>query len=86
MAVWRRGRGLGRIGPLAVVVPDVWPPAGQLHVDGLRLPLVRAEVAAAVLELLQMCDGVDAAGSGHSAHAKWQRDLNVNIHVRHMRI
>lgn len=79
MVAGRGGRGLGWIGPLIVVVPDVRPFAGQLHVDGLSLPLVRAEVAAAILELLQMFDGAGAAGSGHSAHTKGQRHLYVNI-------
>lgn len=66
---------------MVVVVPDVWPFAGQLHVDELSLPLVRAEVAATILELLQMFDGVGATGSGHSAHAKWQRHLYVDIYI-----
>lgn len=64
---------------MTVVVPDVWPLAGQLHVDGLGLPLVGAEVAATVLELLQMVDGVGAAGCGHGAHAKRQRHLFVDV-------
>lgn len=81
MVAGRGGRVLRWIGPLIVVVPDVWPFAGQLHVDGLSLPLVRAEVAATILELLQMFDGVGGAGSGHSAHTKWQRHLYVNIHL-----
>lgn len=74
--------GLRWIGPL--VVPDVWPLAGQLHVDGLRLLLVRAEVAAPILELLQMFDGVGPAGGGHHAHTKRQRHLDVNI-CRHLK-
>lgn len=81
MVAGRGGHVLRWIGPLIVVVPDVWPFAGQLHVDGLSLPLVRAEVAATILELLQMFDGVGGAGSGHSAHTKWQRHLYVNIHL-----
>lgn len=57
------------------MVPDGWAFAGQLHVDWLGLPPVRAKVAAAVLELLQVFDGVGAAWSGHSPHAKWQGHL-----------
>ena len=75
------GRGLGPLGPPAVMVPDVWAFAGQLHVDWLRLAPVRAEVAAAVLELLQVFYGVDAAGSRHSPHTKWQRHLDVDTHM-----
>lgn len=63
------------------MVPDAWAFAGQLHVDWLSLATVRAEVAAAVLELLQVFDGVDAAGSGHSPHAKGQGHLYVDTHV-----
>lgn len=63
------------MGPVAVMVPDVGPLADQLHVHGFSLPPVRAEVAAAILELLQMVDGVGAAGSGHGANAEWQRHL-----------
>lgn len=70
------------MGPLAVMVPDVWAFAGQLHVDWLSLPPVRAEVAAAVLELLQVFDGVGAAGSGHSPHAKWQGHLCVDTYIQ----
>lgn len=63
------------MGPLAVMVPDVWTSADQLHVDWFGLPAVGAEVAATILELLQVFDGVGAAGSGHSAHTKGQRHL-----------
>lgn len=70
---------------MTVVVPDVWPFAGQLHVDRLSLPVVRAEVAATILELLQMFDGVGAAGSGHSAHTERQRHLIYNIHHIHLK-
>lgn len=70
------------MGPLAVMVPHVWAFAGQLHVDWLSLPPVRAEVAAAVLELLQVFDGVGATGSGHSPHAKWQGHLCVDTYMR----
>lgn len=80
-----RGCGLRRIGPLTVVVPDVWPFTGQLHVDRFSLSLVRAEVAATILELLQMFDGVGSARSGHSAHTKWQWHLRVNIHHTHLK-
>lgn len=69
------------MGPLAVMVPDVWTSAGQLHVDRLGLPPVGAEVAAAILELLQVFDGVGAAGSGHSAHTEWQRHLCVDAYT-----
>lgn len=60
------------------MVPDARAFAGQLHVDWLSLPPVRAEVASTVLELLQMFYGVGAAGSGHSPHTKWQRHLYVD--------
>lgn len=75
MAGRRRRKGVGPLGPPAVLVPDARAFAGQLHVDRLGLATVGAEVAAAVLELLQVLDGVDAAGSGHSPHAKWQGHL-----------
>lgn len=70
------------MGSLAVMVPDIWPFAGQVHVDRFSLPLVRAEVAAAVLKLLQVFDGVGATGSGHSAHAKWQGHLCMENNKR----
>lgn len=63
------------------MVPDGRAFAGQLHVDWLSLAPVRAEVAATVLELLQVFDGMDAAGSGHSPHAKWQGHLYVDTHM-----
>lgn len=66
---------------MAVMVPDSWAFAGQLHVDWLSLSPVGAEVAAAVLELLQVLDGVGTAGSGHSPHAKWQGHLYIDTHM-----
>lgn len=69
------------MGPLAVMVPDVWTSASELHVDWFGLPPVRAEVTATILELLQVFDGVGAAGGGHSAHTKWQRHLCVDTHA-----
>lgn len=66
------------MGLVAVMVPHVLPFAGYLHVDWLSLPPVRAEVAAAILELLQVFDGVGATGSGHGAHAKWQGHLYMD--------
>lgn len=67
--------------PLAVMVPDCWAFARQLHVDGFGMSPVRAEVAAAILELLQMFDAMCATGSGHSSHAKRQRHLYVQTHM-----
>ncbi len=65
------------------MVPGARAFASQLHVDWLSVATVRAEVAATVLELLQMSDGVGAAGSSHSPHAKWQGHLYVDtfIHI-----
>lgn len=69
------------MGPRVVMVPDVRTFACELHVDWLSLRAVGAEVAAAVLELLQVFDGVGATGSGHSAHAKRQGYLCGHIDV-----
>lgn len=63
------------------MVPDVGLLADQLHVHGFGLPAVRAEVAATILKLLQMIDGVGAAWSGHGADAKWQRHLRQGAHM-----
>lgn len=69
------------MGLTALMVPDAWAFAGYLHVDWLSVATVRAEVAAAVLELLQMSDGVGATGSGHSPHTKWQGHLYVDTYI-----
>lgn len=61
------------------MVPDTRTFAGQLHVDWLGLATIRAQVAAAVLQLLQVFDGVGTAGRGHSPHAKRQRHLYVDM-------
>lgn len=67
-----------------VMVPDAWAFAGQFHVDWLGVAPVRAQVAAAILELLEVSDGVGAAGGGHSPHTKRKGHLNGdgNNHIQ----
>lgn len=77
MARWSpRGR-FGALRPPAVMVPDALAFAGQVHVNGLSLAPVRAEVAATILELLQVFDGVCTSGSGHSTHSKREGYLYI---------
>ena len=66
----RGGRALGPLGSAVLMVPDARAFARQLHVDGLSLAPVGAQVAATVLELLEVSDGVGATGSGYSPHTK----------------
>lgn len=75
MALGRRRGALWPLRPPAVMVPGSLVLAGQLHVNGLSLTAVRAEVTATVLELLQVFDGVCASGRGHGSHSKRQRNL-----------
>lgn len=57
--------------PPAVMVPDARTFVSQFHVYWLSLASVRAQVAATILELLQVFDGVGATGGGYSSYAKW---------------
>lgn len=62
-------------GSPVLMVPNTLAFAGQLHINGLSLPLVRAEVAATILELFQVFDGMRALGRGHGPHSKRQGHL-----------
>lgn len=70
--------------PSVFAVPHAWMFPGQVHVDWLCLTPVRAEVAAAVLELLQVFDGVSALWGGHGPHAEWKRHLDLNTNIKKM--
>lgn len=59
------------------MMPSALVFADQLHIDWLNVPPVRAEVAAAVLELLQVFDGVGPSGGGHDPHSKREGHLNT---------
>lgn len=63
------------MGSPAVVGPHLSLFGGNLHVDGFGLATIGAEVAAPVLQLLQVTDGVGPAGRGHRAHTEWQWHL-----------
>lgn len=63
------------------MVPDAWTFADQLHVYRLSMAPVRTEVTATILELLQVLDGVSAAGGCHGPHAKRQRHLNTDTYI-----
>lgn len=69
-----------------MMIPVAWVFAGELHIDWFSLAPVRAEVAATILQLFYVFDGVSATRGGHSPHTKWQRYLFVDKHTHMLKI
>lgn len=69
--LWPGGRPMDAVG--VTRMPNVRPPSERLHADGLDVPTVRAEVAPAVLQLLQAVYAVGAPGRRDGPHPERQR-------------
>lgn len=68
---WSGRARVGSVGSPAVVGPCSGVFGSNIHVYRLSLATVGAEVAAAVLQLLYVADGVGPARGGHRAHTEW---------------